>query len=458
MTRRWLWLAILLLTVASAGAQGVGLWLRQLCTQITNPVTGQSWCLEETVPYRLAVWDGTQWLTIGPITGPPGPPGPGVSGSPNQIAVFNTTTSITGFDDFTWNDALKRMNLGPSNTLTSFSGTNFNAMIGQGNTINYPPGPPGSADQSAITLGWNNILSKPAGTFYGIFKGGFAVGRGNVLADSGVGAFGALNTANAGASGCYLFGESNTVTTNCSTGAAGGASNTVDASDAFAFGEFNLVEAASSSAWGAFNVVSASDSSAHGFSNTIGTFCSDCHVFGERNTLLVFADATITGALNTADNTDTGDDLIINGDGNTVTGTGTGIGSAATIFGNFNTITATAANNVGASALIAGSGNTIAGTVALAGAGAAIVGSLNTVGNHAGVNLFGSGLTSQAASETQVGSAFGALRLVSDVTTPAAVSNGEWWVDCTGVTPNTQCKLNVRDQGATFSVNIGGLH
>ena len=54
-------------------------------------------------------------------------------------------------------------------------------------------------------------------------------------------------------------------------------------------------------------------------------------------------------------------------------------------------------------------------------------------------------------------SGFFTMVRTSLVTNPG-VTNGDWWVQCTGVTPNTQCSIQVRDQGATYTQNIGALH
>lgn len=99
---KYVLVAYLLSIASTTFAQGVGEFTaapgtgRPTCESITNPVTNQSWCRDGNPPYALKVWNGSVWVSIvstGTVTG---------SGAPNEVAFWDTSTSITGNVDFTY--------------------------------------------------------------------------------------------------------------------------------------------------------------------------------------------------------------------------------------------------------------------------------------------------------------------------------------------------------------------
>lgn len=58
-----------------------------------------------------------------------------------------------------------------------------------------------------------------------------------------------------------------------------------------------------------------------------------------------------------------------------------------------------------------------------------------------------------AVDEAVFGGLTGATRIQSSLATPGApLSNGEWWVDCSGTSPSRVCAVKVRDGGATHTI------
>lgn len=58
-----------------------------------------------------------------------------------------------------------------------------------------------------------------------------------------------------------------------------------------------------------------------------------------------------------------------------------------------------------------------------------------------------------------VGTTSAPFRARTDFTTPGSLANGDWWVACLGTLGvNRQCHINVRDDGVTYTLNIGAVH
>lgn len=60
--------------------------------------------------------------------------------------------------------------------------------------------------------------------------------------------------------------------------------------------------------------------------------------------------------------------------------------------------------------------------------------------------------TINADGSTIWGNTGGAARLRTSLATPSSLSNGDWWVECTGTTPTRVCAIKVRDGGVTITI------
>jgi len=65
---------------------------------------------------------------------------------------------------------------------------------------------------------------------------------------------------------------------------------------------------------------------------------------------------------------------------------------------------------------------------------------------------------SPSANEPTYGNVGTRTSILSALLPPAVPQDGAWWVEFTGVTPNRQLRIAVRDGGVTYYQNIGALH
>lgn len=97
--RLYLALVLLLGLPACASAQGAGLFIRPVCTVITAPVTGQTWCFDSTAQ-QMKMWDGATYVVKGGGGGT-------IAGSiaTGQVGYGAAANTLAGSANLTWDNS-----------------------------------------------------------------------------------------------------------------------------------------------------------------------------------------------------------------------------------------------------------------------------------------------------------------------------------------------------------------